>query len=181
MKTKDITLIALLLAILIVCSQLAIPIGVVPITLQTFAVLLIGLILPPKQAALTTTLYLIAGLIGFPIFSGASGGFQSILSPSFGFIIGYIPASYLTSLLSRQLIHQKLANVWATLAGSVIIYIFGILYFIMVFNFIKQTPLPIGQVLSLTLIPFIPGDILKMILAIIVDKALTPIKKRYFA
>ena len=94
MKTKDITFTAIMLSILIVCSQISIPIGPVPITLQTLAILLIGYFLSPKKSALATTLYLIMGLAGLPIFSAFSGGPQSILMPSFGFILGFIPVSY---------------------------------------------------------------------------------------
>ncbi|RFP39282.1 hypothetical protein DDJ69_32005, partial [Klebsiella oxytoca] len=80
MKAKDITLVGLLVAILIVCSQIAIPIGPVPITLQTFAVMLIGMIVKPKHAFYTTLLYLIIGVFGLPVFAGGLGGLQAVLS-----------------------------------------------------------------------------------------------------
>ena len=79
MKTANLTRVALLLALLIISSRFAIPIGPVAISLQTLIVLIIGLILPTGQAVLTTTLYLLLGLLGLPIFTQAMGGPYSVL------------------------------------------------------------------------------------------------------
>ena len=109
MKTKDLTLTAMATALLIVCSQFSIPIGTVPITLQTLVVLLIAFNLKPLHAVLATSLYAIMGLIGLPVFAGWSGGFSSLTTPSFGFIISFIVASFVASTyLSKQ--HNR--QVW---------------------------------------------------------------------
>lgn len=181
MSTRKLTLMALLLATLIVCSQLAIPLGPVPITMQTFAVLVIGLILPAKEAGLVTIVYLLAGLVGLPVFSQGSGGPASILSPSFGFIIGYIPAAYLCQHVKNHAVKARWPwpQAWACLVASLIIYLFGVTYFIFASQFIMDAPVGIGRALSLTMLPFIPGDIIKAVMAITVSHALKPIIRKF--
>jgi biotin transport system substrate-specific component len=72
---------------------IAIPAGPVMITLQTFIVILAGILLGSKIGALSQIIYILLGLIGLPIFSGFTGGIQSMMKPSFGFLIGFIFAA----------------------------------------------------------------------------------------
>ncbi len=95
MKSKNITLVALFTALTAIGAFISIPLGPVPITLQSFFVILSGILLGPKLGALSQVLYIFLGLIGIPIFSGFSGGLQHILKPSFGFIIGFVFAAYI--------------------------------------------------------------------------------------
>ena len=90
MKTKDLTIMAISLAILIICSKISFNIGIISLTLQTFAVVIISLLLKWKKAAIVFIAYIVMGLIGIPVFS-TGGGFQYVLLPSFGFIIGFLP------------------------------------------------------------------------------------------
>lgn len=76
-------------AIIASLSQIIIPIGAVPITLQTFAVGLVAAIFKPREATLAALLYLILGAIGLPVFAGGSGGFQTFFSPIAGYILAY--------------------------------------------------------------------------------------------
>lgn len=173
MKTRQLTQMALMLALLIICSQLTIPLGPVPITLQTFAILMIGLVLPPKYAGLTTLIYLVIGLFGLPVFSGGTGGFGSFISPSFGFVIGFIPASFIISYLKQRLkpeTNSKLIGI--TLIGTVILYIIGLSYMYIIFRNVLDIETGFMHVLQLGLIPFIPGDIFKALLAIFIYKRL---------
>ena len=91
-KIKDLTLISMMLALLIICSKISFNIGPIPITLQTFAVFMISLILGVKKSIIVFLTYIIMGLIGIPVFS-QGGGFDYIFKPSFGFIIGFLAAS----------------------------------------------------------------------------------------
>jgi len=175
MKAKDITLVGLLVAILIVCSQIAIPIGPVPITLQTFAVMLIGMIVKPKHAFYTTLLYLIIGVFGLPVFAGGLGGLQAVLSPSFGFVIGFIPASLLQSYyLERNLLNGNKELIIAAAINYIVSYLIGMTYMFFILNVYLHSAFSIPQILMIGLVPFIPGDLLKNILAITVGKRLRP-------
>src|SRR5699024_2650268 len=129
MKTKEITLTAVLIALLIVCSQIVIPIGPIPITLQTLAVLMIGYFLSPKNAWLATSLYLIMGVAGLPVLAGFSGGFHVLLTPAFGFVIGFIPASYMQA---KYLDHHSNTEtkhlLISALLNTVFTYLIGLIY-----------------------------------------------------
>mgnify|MGYP001947024243 CR=1 FL=1 len=176
MKIKDITLIAIMLAVLIVCSQLSIPIGPVPITLQTLAVLLIGYLLTPKNALFVTILYALTGLLGLPFFSGFSGGLQSAFLPSFGFILAFIPAAYIQAKYlatkgtdnSKTLILSGLQNIFIT-------YLIGLPYMAFILNRVMGFGMNFSAILIAGFIPFIPGDIAKLFISFLIAKRLIPI------
>ena len=137
-----------------------IEIGAVPITMQTLVVLLSGVFLGSKKGAISQLTYLTAGIVGIPWFS-RGGGLAYILSPTFGYLIGFIPASYVIGLLIKK--NQNiLNNIKAFIAGNVFIYSFGILWLLRTFS--------LSQSLTIGLYPFISGEILKMFLAIIIIK-----------
>lgn len=167
MKTRDITLSALMIAVLAICSQLSLPIGPIPITLQTFAVLLIGLLLPAKQAFTVTTAYLILGLIGFPVFANGSGGIQAFLSPAFGFAIGFIPAAtFMARFLENKNLPTLRTYLTASLLATVILYLIGLSYMSFIINTVLGAQMTLSQILMAGMLPFLPGDILKVILSI---------------
>lgn len=173
MKTQDLTRVALMLALLAVCSQIALPIGPVPITLQTLVVLIIGLILPTGQALLTMSLYLVLGLIGLPIFSQAMGGLQSVFLPSFGFILSFIPAVWVMSkICHKKNSHSIRRYVIAVIAGNLIIYIIGLSYMSFILTIYLGNEMSLWQILFVGMIPFIPGDIAKSIVAVTASKRL---------
>lgn len=125
--------IAVCTALLCVLSPLAIPMPFpVPLTLQVFAVLLTALILSPLQALTAQLLYTLLGFIGLPVFSGGKSGFAALASPTGGFIIGFIIASFLVSLLKGK--GEGKSTVIRYIAVSVLVgipsvYIPGILWF----------------------------------------------------
>ncbi|WP_282920652.1 biotin transporter BioY [Ignavigranum ruoffiae] len=182
MKIKTLTVSAIFLALLIVCSQISVPLPPVPITLQTFAVFLIGLILPVKYAFLTTATYLLAGLVGLPVFAQWSGGFSKVLSPTFGFVISFIIASGFMSLYLRDKTSKSLKDyIFACLIGTVIIYLVGLTYLTIILNLVMNNQYTFVQILNFAFIPFIPGDILKMVLAVIVAKKTEKQQVNYFS
>lgn len=175
MKTKNLTRISLMIALLIISAQLAIPIGPVSITLQSLVILVIGLIFPKKQAVLTAFLYLLMGLMGFPIFAQAMGGPYSIFLPSFGFILSFIPALWLMGKVrERESGEDFKRNLSAVLLGNLVIYFVGILYMSFILIVHLGNEMTLWEVLSLGMIPFIPADIAKSILALSIAKRVTP-------
>lgn len=174
MKNREITLTAIMIAILIICSQLALPIGPVPITLQTLAVLMIGYLLSPKNAVLATIIYLVVGIFGLPIFSNFMGGFQAVLLPSFGFILGFIPATYFQA---KYL--EKYANLWlAGIINFMITYFIGLVYMAFILNVYLGSSLNFTGILMAGLIPFIPGDVLKILVGVTLAKRVRPILRK---
>ena len=129
------TLSALFCTLICVGSFIRVPMpNLMPMTLQTFFVLLTGLLLPLKASILATVSYMALGLIGLPIFSGG-GGLGYVLMPNFGFIIGFVISSVIISVVTQKLKNRQLWQyLIVSLLGVAIIYIIGILYFAFITN-----------------------------------------------
>ncbi len=175
-KTRSLTRIAITSALMCVGAWLTIPLGPVNLTMQTFFVYLAGILLTPTEVVFTQIVYLLIGVIGFPVFSGFTGGAQSILMPSFGFILSFIPGAAVISLLSRRKSLKE--NLLACLVGTVVIYAIGLPYMWAILRFVNGNNLSLQQVMAVGLIPFIPGDTLKLITASFVGEKIAP-KMRY--
>lgn len=156
MKTKDITLTALFSVLLFISSFFKLPIGPVPVTTQTFFVLIIGLVLSPKLAFLATFINLILQ----SIFSNAH------TSVTFGFIIGFIVAATVTSLIVQRKSTLLLRCV-AVIIATLVIYACGTIYF----NILLPSK-TFGEVIAITMTPFLIGDTLKAILAVFIAQRL---------
>ncbi|MEA1994010.1 MAG: biotin transporter BioY [Euryarchaeota archaeon] len=165
MKSSEITLIALFASLTAIGAQIQLPIEIVPISLQTLFVLAAGGILG-RKGALVMMVYLFIGLIGMPVFAGYKGGAGVLLGPTGGYIIGFIPAAYVTGFLTEKKKNMFLAMVTA----SFIVYLFGVPWLCFFVGSTKKAVL-IGM------IPFIPGDILKSFGASVVTKEV----RRYYS
>lgn len=173
MQSKDMTLSAILLAILIVCSQLALPIGPVPITLQTLAILMIGFLLPPRMTLIVTSLYVAGGLIGLPFFSGFMGGFQSVLLPSFGFVLSFIPSAWIQSkYLSMILVHQTKHYIIAGVLNILMTYLIGLPYMAFILNSYMGNNMGMQAIILTGFLPFLLGDLLKLSISATLTKRL---------
>lgn len=170
MKRKNLiitlTLSALFCTLICVGSFIRIPMpNMMPITLQTFFVLLTGLVLPVKASALATVTYMALGLIGLPIFSGG-GGLGYVLMPNFGFIIGFLIATVIISAITLKLQNRKLWQfICVSLLGVVIIYIIGILYFAFITNVYNKSDYSAIWFIQTVFLPFVPKEIICIILS----------------
>lgn len=152
--------VALSVLIVAVLAQIRIPLPFtpVPVTGQTLGVLLVGAFLAPADAALALTLYVLLGAAGLPFFTGFGRGWGHISGPTGGYILGFIPAAWITSVLIRHLPGPETLRVWvALLVGNLTIYLFGLPWLSMFVGWSK--------VLALGFLPFIPGDLFKLALA----------------
>ena len=101
-RTRSLTYIAIGAALIAVLSQISIPLGPVPFTLQTLAIGLLATLYKPKEATLSVVLYLLLGAIGLPVFAGGSGGFQALFGATGGFLWAFILYGLLTSSLANM-------------------------------------------------------------------------------
>lgn len=161
LKTKTLIDISLLAAITAVLSQIAVPLPFtpVPINLATLGVFLCGALLGAKYGALTQIVYILLGVIGLPVFSGFSGGAGVLFGPTGGYIIGYIFAALCTGLFIKKLPKKFSYYTLSMFIGLVVCYLFGTAWFIYL------TKATFRKALAACIIPFIPGDILKIITA----------------
>lgn len=166
-QTKDITKIALLVALIAVGAFISIPIGPVPFTLQNFFVFMTGLLLTPFYAGLTVFIYVLLGLIGVPIFAGFTGGFQSVLKPSFGFLIAFIIGAAFISKFAHG--EKNFGKTMVILViAEVIFYAIGLPYMYYILNVVMGNPMDISKVFAIGMIPFIIPDLTKAVVAAII-------------
>lgn len=143
-------------------SQFAfyLPFSPVPITGQTFAVLLTGAVLGSRRGGLSLALYILEGLVGLPVFAGGTGGMAVLFGPTAGYLIGFIPAAILVGYLSEKGFDRKwIPMFFALVLGLVVIYIFGV---IRLLSFVG-----IEKVFSLGVAPFMVGDLIKTIMVML--------------
>lgn len=180
MKSKDITLVGLFASLTAIGTFISIPLRPVPITLQSFFVILSGILLGPKLGALSQIIYIFLGLIGIPIFSDFNGGLQSILKPSFGFIIGFVFAAYIAGRISHASDIISSYKIWtASVVATVIIYLFGLPYMYYILNIIMGKALSIKEILYIGCLLFLPGDILKIIISSMIGIKILPIIRKF--
>lgn len=167
-KTHSMTLCALFAALTAVLSQIAIPIGPVPINLATFAVFCAGAILGSKLGALSLVLWAAIGAAGMPVFTMFRGGLGALVGPTGGFIIGYMPAAFLTGLIIEKLgkngkVKEVLLFPIAMIAGMLTYFTLGTAWFAF------STGTGLVQSLMVCVVPFLPGDFIKIAAATIVS------------
>lgn len=170
MKARRIVVTALFAALLAALSPLALPVGPIPLTLASFVVYLMGAALPPRLALSAVGVYILLGATGLPVFSGFSGGLAKLFGPTGGFIFGYLPCAALTSLISRRF-QSRRGLIVAVLCGTAALYLCGSLWYHAV---TKASP---RVVLITCVVPFLPGDALKILAA----AAVGPVLKRRLA
>jgi biotin transport system substrate-specific component len=169
----DLVLIAAGTGLTAIAAQLVIPMWPVPITGQTLAVLLVGTVLGPIRGALSMSLYLVLGLVGLPIFAeGHSGNIFGYTSG--GFIVGFIFAAALVGWLAqREWDHKVLRTVISFVAGTVVMYAFGLPWLYAVLSTYPDAVMTkffgTTDVLSATVsggvLPFVLGDLVKALIA----------------
>ncbi len=164
---KMLLLIALFAALTAVGGFIRIPIPPVPITLQTLFVYLAAHLLGTKGSVASQILFLIVGLLGVPIFT-AGGGPGYILKPSFGYLVGFPIGAMVIGLLTEKL--KDSLDWWklfiVTCTGMLIILFIGVFYLYVNMNFILQTEITWNHALWIGVAVFLPGEMVKMFIAI---------------
>ena len=161
-----------------IMAQIIIPLPwtPVPITGQTFAVLTAGLLLGRKYGCLSQILYIVLGIAFIPWFSGMTGGMEVFLGSTCGFFIGFIIASYFIGAISEKYADARNFKKMALtigIANFALIYIPG-LAGLALFLSMQGTPVGIVDLLMMGLVPFIAGDIVKILGAASVSKVFLP-------
>lgn len=159
MDTRKLLMAALFTAGIVVCSQLMIPLPMVPINLALLAVYLCGAVLSPAYSALAVGAYLLLGLIGLPVFAGLQGGPGALFGKTGGYLLGYFLCVVLIGLLRERHLHTLGGRVLMFTLGLAVCYLFGTVWFMTV------TGLSLAQSLAFCVWPFLPGDAVKIGLA----------------
>ncbi|OLC57240.1 MAG: biotin transporter BioY [Chloroflexi bacterium 13_1_40CM_4_68_4] len=145
--------------VIALAAQVAVslPFSPVPVTMQTYAVLVVAAALG-RVAAASVSLYILEGIVGLPVFAGGTSGIERLLGPTGGYLAGFIAAAFVVGMLAeRGWERHALTALAAMLAGELVIYALGLPWLA---RFV-----PADRVLVLGLLPFIPGDLVKLVLA----------------
>jgi biotin transport system substrate-specific component len=163
-------------ALVAICSHISLPLGFtpVPLTLQPFAVLLLGLILAPRLAAATLGVYLLEGAAGLPVFAPGlafGAGVAHLLGPTGGCLMAYPAAAALTAFLWRRSKRGYSAALMSAAAGDAAILLCGFIW-LMVWTHAGGSLTLWKTAFALSVLPFLPGDALKVVAAAAIAKGL---------
>ncbi len=171
LTTYQLTLTAVMAAVICVLGpiSMAIPISPVPISLASMAVYLAVTVLGMKLGTLSCLIYLLLGLVGVPVFSGGSAGAAKLFGPTGGYLVGYL----FLALIAGAFVGRYTENKWKSIAfaalgmvlGTMVLYALGTAWLAYSAGMDFQAALWAG------VIPFIPGDLVKMVIAVLLGSA----------
>ena len=169
-SVRKMAIIALMTAVLCILAPISIPVFIspVPVSLGVLAIYLIAYVLSPLDATISVIIFILLGTFGLPVFSGYSGGLSKLVGPTGGYIIGFLFTVYISSLF----IHMKkgiIFDVIGMITGLALCYILGTIWFS------YQQGKGFIASLLLCVVPFLIGDAIKIIVAVILG---TQINKR---
>lgn len=173
-STKEMALIGVMTAFTCVAAPFSIPIPVspVPVTLTTLILYLSIYILGARKSFISYVIYLAIGLIGLPVFSGFSGGFGKLAGPTGGYLISFLFMLPLTGMLFETVAKNIGLRIASLVLGTLIAYLFGTVWICL------QLHLDFISGLGIGVIPYLPGDAAKIILAAIVGPVIAKAVKR---
>jgi biotin transport system substrate-specific component len=161
-RLRDVALVVLGALVVYLCSQIyvVLPNTPVPVTGQTFGVLLVGGALGSRRGVASIALYVLIGIVGVPFFAEGKGGIDIVLGVTGGYLIGFILAGAVVGRLAELGWDRRLVGALGAMAiGNVVIYLVGVPWLMAVLN------VDLAQGIKLGVSPFIVGDLLKLLLA----------------
>ena len=164
---KGITFIALFVAIIAVLAQIIIPISLVPITLQIFAIALCGFTLDIKSSVATVLVYLLLGAVGVPVFAAFNGGFHVLLSYTGGFLWGFIPLTVLCSACKNKL------SIPLGILGLLVCHLIGLIQY----SLVSKTSLWLS--FTVASLPHLLKDVILVVIAYFVSSRVNKILKKH--
>lgn len=168
MTTRRIVFTALFAALTAACGFITIPVPgtPIPIVLQNMMIVLDGLLLGPLYGAGAALLFILAGIIGLPVFSGGTAGIARIMGPTGGFIIGYAISALVAGLIAGKPVLGKKPSLLrislASLCAFAVMYVPGVLHFMHVMD---RT---FSETMALCVLPYLPGDAIKIVLSVLI-------------
>ena len=174
-KTQTLAFTALLAALTAVLAQIAIPLPFtpVPLTLGTLGGYLAAGLLTWQAAAMSQLVYVLIGAVGIPVFAGFTGGFGILMGPTGGYLIGYIVLALAAGLIISKASGKFYWFVIAMIAGTFFCYLFGTIWYMVV-----MSQSNVAAALMSCVVPFLPGDAIKIVLASLLSCKLRPVLKR---
>lgn len=168
-SVKSMVVTAMFAALIAVCSILSIPVGEVPVTLQTFAVCLSAAMLGWKRGTLSVFVYILLGAVGVPVFAGMSGGVGILAGPTGGYIIGFLATALIVGFAADKWERKALPLTIAMILGILVCYAFGTVWFMVVMKW------GVVETLMTCVVPFLIPDAVKIVLAMVLSNRLSKV------
>ena len=171
MKNKKLTtyqmaVTALMAAALCVLGPLSVPIGAIPISLSNFVICLTAWLLGPKFGTLSVAVYLLIGLVGVPVFSGYGAGIAKLAGPTGGYLVGYLLLAFIGGLFIEKSKGQPVISSIGLVLGDAACYVLGTIWFMIL------TGADLVSALGWCVLPYLPGDAVKIVLAAVLTMQL---------
>lgn len=160
----QLTTCALMAALLCVLGPMSVPIGPIPVTLTNLVIYLTVYLLGMKGATVSYLVYLLLGGAGMPVFSGYEGGLAKLAGPTGGYLIGFILMALLCGLIMEKSHAHTVITILGMIAATLVAYLFGTVWFVM------QMQCDVWYALTVCVFPFIPFDIIKILIATALGK-----------
>lgn len=167
----DMVYIAVFSGIIAVCAWISVP-AAVPFTMQTFAIFFAFEVLGGKRGTLAVLVYLLIGATGLPVFAGFSGGIGTLVTPSGGYLLGFLGSAAAMWGLERFSGRSIVRRFLIMLAGLLVCYVLGTVWF-MIYYMNTTGPVGLLTVLGWCVLPFIVPDILKIVLALALGRKIS--------
>ncbi|MEG0392610.1 MAG: biotin transporter BioY [Anaerovoracaceae bacterium] len=175
LMTRELILCGVFIPLIAIGAWLKIPIPVVPFTLQFLFTMLAGLLLGGRLGAVSVMGYLALGLLGLPIFA-EGGGIWYLLKPSFGYLIGFAVAAYVSGRIANKVEAPSYGRILAgNLIGLLVVYLIGMVYFYGISNYVIETPIAFWPLFLYCFILAVPGDLVLCFLGAALAKRLIPV------
>ena len=153
-------LVSLFAALTVAGAFVSIPIGLVPISLQNLFTFLSGMVLGSRLGTFSQLIYILLGVVGLPVFSGFRGGLGVLLGPTGGFLTGFVISACIIGKLIEKIDDARIWSYFVIgLLGIIIIYACGVTQLLIV------TEIGFKEAVIVGVVPFLPGDLLKLIIA----------------
>lgn len=156
---RQIAIIGVMTAATCILAPFSIPIGPVPISLTNLVIYFSLYILGTRNAVISYLVYLLMGLIGVPVFSGFTSGPEKLFGPTGGYLVGFLPMAVIAGIFIEKFASSRMLCLTGMILGTIVCYAFGTAWLAV------QAGLDVKAALFAGVIPFIPGDLIKMVLA----------------
>lgn len=169
-KTRMMILAALFAALTAVGAFIRFPLGTMSVTLQFMFTAMAGVLLGAKWGAVSQTVYVVLGLVGLPVFT-MGGGIGYVMQPSFGFLLGLIPTTWVIGRLTeKENGHWRIAL--ACLAGLAVLYLIGLPYMYLIMKLYLHKSITVWTAVKAGMLVYLPGDAIKIALTVLLYKPL---------
>lgn len=171
MRTKKIAYCAIFVALTAILSQIAIPIGPIPINLALISVYMSGIMLGGFYGALSMVIYILLGVIGIPVFVGFQGGAGAIVGATGGFIVAYIFVSLFVGIGAKFFKDKMIFILLCLIISTALLYLLGALWYM------QFSAASFYQAIIICVVPFIFGDIIKIFISVVLGLKLKKLLK----